>query len=289
MKYLVLGSSGQIGSAFVKKINEEYKGDKVIEFDIEKDKNHDLRIANNTQLDDAVKNCDFVFFFAFDVGGSRYLKTYQNTFDFISNNTKIINNTFDIIKKYNKPFMFASSQMANMAYSGYGRLKAVGESYTKALDGLIVKFWNVYGIEHDLEKSHVITDLIIKARNTKVLDLLTDGTEERQFLYADDCCECLLQLVKVYREIPRYKELHVTNFKWNKILDVAEIISSHYPGTKIIPAQSSDDVQKNKKNEPDQYILNFWHPKTDIKTGIAKIISGMESESEYFFGKLNKK
>lgn len=288
MKYLVLGSAGQIGSAFVKKIKKEHKNDSIIEFDIETSPKEDLRIYHNELLDKAVKECDFVFFFAFDVGGSRYLKTYQNTFDFISNNTKIINNTFDIIKKHNKPFIFASSQMANMSFSGYGRLKAVGESYTNALAGLVVKFWNVYGIEHDLNKSHVITDLIIKAKNTKTINLLTDGTEERQFLYADDCCECLLEIVKRYKDIPRYKELHVTNFEWSSVLDVAEIIASHYPGSKIIPSTSGDDFQKNKKNEPDPYILEFWKPKTNLKTGISKIVSVMEKEAEHFFGK-NKK
>ena len=47
-------------------------------------------------------NSDFIFFLAFDVGGSRYLKKYQNTFDFISNNMRIMENTFSILKKERK-------------------------------------------------------------------------------------------------------------------------------------------------------------------------------------------
>jgi nucleoside-diphosphate-sugar epimerase len=77
-------------------------------------------------------------------------------------------NVFDVLERYKKPFVFASSQMSNMSYSPYGLAKAVGESYTKTLGGLVVKFWNVYGVEHDLDKSHVITDFIIKAKKTKV-------------------------------------------------------------------------------------------------------------------------
>ena len=65
-----------------------------------------------------------------------------------------------IRKDYSKPFVFASSQMSNMSYSPYGVMKRVGELYTKSLNGLIVKFWNVYGIEKDMEKAHVITDFI---------------------------------------------------------------------------------------------------------------------------------
>ena len=61
-------------------------------------------------------------------------------------------NAFGLIEKYKKPFVFASSQMSNMSYSPYGVLKRVGELYTKSLGGLIVKFWNVYGIEKDMTK-----------------------------------------------------------------------------------------------------------------------------------------
>ena len=43
-------------------------------------------ITENKNLISKVKKCDFIFFLAFDVGGSRYLKKYQNTYIwFISN------------------------------------------------------------------------------------------------------------------------------------------------------------------------------------------------------------
>ena len=40
---------------------------------------NDLRVTPNTYVESAIKNADFVFFLAFDVGGSRYLKKYQHT------------------------------------------------------------------------------------------------------------------------------------------------------------------------------------------------------------------
>lgn len=275
MKYLILGSEGQIGAALVNYLKLQNK--QVLEFDIVNTPEQDLRIYNNPLLENLIKESDFVFFLAFDVGGSRYLQTYQQTFDFISNNTKIINNTFDLIHKYNKPFIFASSQMANMSYSSYGRMKSVGESYTEILGGLVVKFWNVYGLEHNMEKSHVITDLIIKASKTGTIDLLTDGTEERQFLYADDCCEALLILSEQYKEVPRDQNLHITNFEWNTVLEIADIISSHFPGSKVIPKENSkDQIQKNKRNEPDDFIFKYWKPKTKISDGIKNIVEKMQ-------------
>jgi nucleoside-diphosphate-sugar epimerase len=266
MKYLVLGSSGQVGLELCKFLKKE--GHEVVEFDIVADESQDLRIPN--VLDEIIRDVDFVMFLAFDVGGSRYLKKYQHTYEFINNNVRLTLFTFETLKKYQKPFIFASSQMANMSYSPYGVCKSIGEVYAKALNGLTVKFWNVYGPEHDMEKSHVITDFIIKARQGKI-EMMTDGKEERQFLHAEDCSRCLMALSEKYDEINRDSNLHITNFEWNTVLEIAEIIKEFIP-CDIFPSEEIDSVQMNKRNEPDPYILNFWNPKISIKEGIEKII-----------------
>jgi nucleoside-diphosphate-sugar epimerase len=269
MKYLVLGSAGQIGAALTQHLRS--KGHTVHEFDIVNTSKEDLRIAGNPLLAKRMADSDFVFFLAFDVGGSTYLAKYQKTFEFVSNNVKLMDATFDALKKKGTPFLFASSQMSNMSYSSYGSLKAVGEFYTRILGGILVKFWNVYGVENDPEKTHVITDFIAKARDTRVIDMMTDGTEERQFLYSVDCSEALHALSGRYAEIPRDRELHVTNFEWSTVLQVAGLVAEHFPGTRIVAAKAADSVQKNKRNEPDPYILNYWKPKTSLKQGIAEL------------------
>lgn len=271
MKYLILGSSGQIGfemCKFLKKNNEE-----VVEFDIFKSKDQDLRISNI--LDCILPEIDFVIFLAFDVGGSRYLENYQHTYEFIQNNTKIILNTFDSIKKFDKPFIFASSQMANMSYSPYGVCKTLGELFTVSLGGLIVKFWNVFGTERDSEKYHVITDFIFKAKKG-VIDMMTDGTEERQFLHAEDCCNAMYILSKKYNEIDRGKSLDITSFEWTKIFEIAEKIKERIP-CKISQSMKKDMIQMNKKNEPDRYILEFWRPKISLDKGIDKVINDIKN------------
>jgi nucleoside-diphosphate-sugar epimerase len=270
MKYLVLGSAGQIGAELCKFLKKE--GHEVLTFDIEDDTMQDLRIKG--MVDSLVNESDFVMFLAFDVGGSRYLKKYQHTYDFVDNNAKLMINTFDTLKSYRKPFIFASSQMSNMSYSPYGVAKALGEAYTRALGGITVKFWNVYGPEHDLEKSHVITDFILKAKDYNHITMMTDGTEERQFLHAEDCSNALMILSQKYKEIDRDKELHITNFEWNTILEVAEIIKEKIP-CKITPSKEIDSVQLNKRNEPDPYILNFWKPKISLRDGIEMIIKSI--------------
>ena len=274
MKYLVLGSAGQIGDCLCSFLKN--KGLDVLEFDIVNNQLQDLRIYNNEILEDLINKCDFIYFLAFDVGGSRYLAKYQHTFDFLHNNVRLMSNTFELIKKHNKKFIFASSQMSNMSYSPYGVAKAIGERYTDALDGLTVKFWNVYGPEKDLEKSHVITDFILKAKDTGVINMLSDGLEQRQFLHADDCSDCLLELSLVYDKLDKSREYHITNFKWNSIIDVANIVASNFDNVKIVPGESKDVVQLDKRNEADDYILKFWNPKIELEEGIKMIIKQME-------------
>lgn len=276
MKYLVLGSSGQIGlalSAYLKSI-----GHTVVDYDIAQNPAQDLRIANNTELDQLMHDCDFVFFLAWDVGGSTYLAKHQDSFEFLQNNLKIIVNTFELLHRHAKPFIFASSQMANMSYSSYGLSKSIAEKVTASLDGITVKFWNVYGIEHDPEKSHVITDFIVKAKTTGVIDMKTDGTELRQMLHADDCSHCLYTLSQQYQNLPRNKQYHITSFEWSSVLDIANLVSSHFPGSVVKPSDKKDEVQKDKRNEADPWILQYWKPQITLNQGIADIVKQMSTE-----------
>ena len=275
MRVTILGSGGQIGSYLTQYLSN--KGHIVREFDIVNGEHQDMTHIPNTYLRNAIMESDFVFFLAFDVGGSHYLKKYQHTYKFINNNTRIIANVFGYLETYKVPFVFASSQMSNMSYSPYGVMKRVGELYTKSLDGSIVKFWNVFGIEKDMEKAHVITDFIIKGFETGVIDMMTDGTEEREFLYAEDCCEALETIMGCYDQFTCDDELHITTGISTSILEIAQIIQVLFRNigkeVEVIPASSKDEVQKDARNLSDPYIERWWRPKTDIVDGISKVFN----------------
>ena len=280
MRITVLGSSGQIGAYLSEYLSR--KGHIVREFDIVNGIHQDMTHIPNTYLRNAIMESDFVFFLAFDVGGSRYLKKYQHTFDFVNNNTRLMANAFGLLEQYDKPFIFASSQMSNMSYSPYGTLKRVGELYTESLGGLIVKFWNVYGIEKDHKKAHVITDFIRKGFEDGDFEMLTDGEEVRQFLYAEDCCEGLEAVMKNYDEFYANDPLHITNFDYTTIREVAIIIENEFrligKPVNILPGKASDTVQLDKRNEADRFIEKYWSPKTDLETGIAKVFEAMKKD-----------
>ena len=120
----ILGSRGQIGAYLTEYLRK--KDYEVREFDILNGEDQDLRTIPSPEVQRVIQTSDFVFFLAFDVGGSRYLKKYQHTFDFINNNARLMVNVFGFLQKYNVPFVFASSQMSNMSHSPYGTLKRVG-------------------------------------------------------------------------------------------------------------------------------------------------------------------
>ena len=280
MRITVLGSSGQVGAYLTEYLRE--KDHDVREFDVVNGKDQDMRTIPNPDLHARIMTSEFVFFLAFDVGGSRYLKKYQHTFDFVNNNTRLMANAFDYLKRYEIPFVFASSQMSNMSYSPYGTLKRVGELYTETLGGLIVKFWNVYGIEKDHDKAHVITDFIRKGFEEGDFQMMTDGKEERQFLYAEDCCEGLEAVMENYKELKPTDPLHITNFDYTSILDVARIIEKEFKNigktVNISPSESIDSVQLDKRNEADRFIEKYWSPKTNLETGISKVFASMKGD-----------
>ena len=283
MKVTILGSEGQIGAYLSEYLTK--KGHEVTGVDVVYGPENDLRVTPSTYIESKIENADFVFFLAFDVGGSRYLKKYQHTFDFVNNNTRIMANTFRLLKRYNKRFVFASSQMSNMSYSPYGVMKRVGELHTTALKGLIVKFWNVYGIEKDMEKAHVITDFIRRGFEEGEFEMLTDGTEQRQFLYAEDCCEALETVMECYSDFKPTDPLHITSFNATSINEIAAIIQGQFNlierfDVKIKAGLAKDSVQMDKRNEADTYISGWWTPKTGISEGIAKVFAEMKKDYE---------
>ena len=279
-RVLVLGSSGQIGAYLSSYLKD--KGHEVIDYDIELGPQYDLRVIPSSYFEGEVRKADFIFFLAFDVGGSRYLKKYQHTFDFIDNNTRMMTNVFRMIKKYEKPFVFASSQMSNMGHSPYGVLKNVGELYTKSLNGLVVKFWNIYGIEKDMDKSHVITDFIKKGFETGTIDMITDGTEEREFLYAEDCCEALDTVMSKYSEFTSDNDLHITSGNSTSILEIGREIQKLFKGIgkeiEVVPSEEKDVVQKDARNIADPFFREWWEPKTSLVEGIGKVFNEMKND-----------
>ena len=271
MKYLVLGSEGVVGSAFCNYISNNSTHNDITRWDIKLGKQFDLRDSkNNELLKESISECDFVMFFACDVGGSKYLTSVDDV-QFINNNLMIMINVFTVINECKKPFIFTSSQMSNMHHCSYGTCKKIGEHYTKSIGGIIVQLWNTFGQEDVNEKSHVINDFIDMALTQQKIIMRTDGTEKRQFLYENDCAEALYVLSNQYHNY-KGKIVHLTNGCWVTILDVAKIIQNILPNT-LIETGTKKDCSQIHTNEPFLFInKEHWQPKISLEKGIEVLI-----------------
>lgn len=272
MKILVLGSAGQIGKPTCEFLRK--KGHEVVEYDIVNDCIQDLR-RSPVNLFGTMLGVDFVYYFASDVGGAKYLEKYQDTFEFINNNMKIMSNVFSCLKASGRPFIFTSSTMASLNYSTYGVLKRLGEQMTTDLGGLFVRLWNVYGLETDEEKSHAITDFVNMAKRDGSIRMRTKGEESRQLLYAEDCANALLTLTEQYNNLDKTKNYHITSFEWSTIKEIAQIVSNIHSNCSIIYGDGVDQTQKNAMVEPDRHILQYWTPSTSLRDGIIKVYNNV--------------
>ena len=137
-----------------------------------------------------------VYFLAWEVGGAKYL--YRNDVQFVQLdwNLKLLLNVMPQLRESGLPFLFVSSQLAEECDTVYGVTKRLGEVWTKLLNGVRIRLWNVYGAyEAPSERSHVISDFIHQALATGQIKMMTNGEELRQFIYIDDVCRAFEQAI----------------------------------------------------------------------------------------------
>lgn len=273
LRYLVLGSSGFIGNNLCNFLRSQ--NCIVSEFDIKNNEDEDLRITNNSKLRKAIESSDFVFFLAFDVGGSKFLQNCSQDKTFLTNNTKLIGSTFEMLAEYEKKFIFISSYLTKNLDHNYGLLKFLGEQFTHSLNGLVIRLYNIYGNEEISFRSHVIPDLIFQAQNNNCIELKTNGEEKRQFLYIDDCCEGLFVASQHYDQILReVNNIDLTSFEWISIKNIASFVSEKFN----CPLKISKDIAiNNSEYSPNRYILKFWQPRIDLKLGISLMLNELNN------------
>lgn len=294
MRHLVLGSSGQVGQYVVEELRS--REEEVIEWDIELWAEMDLR-KYDEHFNAAVRAADFVHFLAYDVGGSKYLAARQDSYEYIENNMLIMENVFKQLRQAGTPFYFASSQMSHMSHSTYGRLKAVGEAYTHAIGGIVTHFWNVFGIEHNMEKAHVITDFVRMALQDKKILMRTDGTEQRNLIYGPDAANILCNIAYNYEDIKKEinygvinkrfpdKALPITTQNWRSIVQVARIIADKIGDVEVYASLKKDTVQGVKNEVPiggvqwvNTKLFNRSHKMYTLEEGIYEVIDHMKKE-----------
>lgn len=65
------------------------------------------------------------------------------------------------------------------------------------------------------------------------------------------------------------KTIDLTSFEWIKIIDIANIIKKI--NNCNITIKNKKDTTQSIKNEPNNYILDYWHPKISLIDGINNL------------------
>jgi len=153
----------------------------------------------------------------------------------------------------------------------------LGESYRQEYgsDFISAMPTNLYGIgdNFDLETSHVVPALIRKAHEAKLagaseLVMWGTGTPRREFLYADDCADALVFLMKGYSEAGH---INVGSGEDLEIRELTKLVCEVVGFTGAIVADpTKPDGTPRKLMAADKLRGMGWSPKTSLRDGLAK-------------------
>ena len=148
------------------------------------------------------------------------------------------------------------------------------------VDIRIVRIFNTYGPNMDLNDGRVVSNFIVQALKNEDITIYGDGSQTRSFCYVDDLIDGMIKMMNNKKGF--IGPVNLGNPSERTILDFAKlIIKLTNSSSKIIykPLPSDDP----SKRQPDITLakkeLNF-EPKVDIEEGLTKTI-------EYFKNKLN--
>lgn len=148
------------------------------------------------------------------------------------------------------------------------------------VDIRIVRIFNTYGPNMDLNDGRVVSNFIVQALKGEDITIYGDGSQTRSFCYVDDLIDGMIKMMNNTNGF--IGPVNLGNPSERTILDFAKlIIKLTNSNSKIIhkplplddPSKRQPDITLAKKE------LNF-EPKVDIEEGLIKTI-------EYFKNKLN--
>ncbi len=303
MKLFVTGGLGFIGSNFIINILKNYPGYSIVNLDdelegsnhmnLESIKNYENytfvkgNICNQEIITKYANDCDIIINFAAE---SHVDRSISNAKPFINTNIVGITNILEVVKDLNKKLIQISTDevfgsLTNDSAkedhklnpsSPYASSKAAAEllvnSYvtTYGCDCIITRCTNNYGPRQFPEK--LIPKTILLAHNDKKIPIYGNGKNIRDWIYVDDHCDAILEVIKKGRRGESY------NVSSNNELDNLTIVK------KILKLmEKSEDLIEFVEDRPGhdlRYSLDStkirkelgWNEKMNFDIGIEKTV-----------------
>lgn len=146
------------------------------------------------------------------------------------------------------------------------------------VDIRIVRIFNTYGPNMDMNDGRVVSNFIVQALQNKDITIYGNGLQTRSFCYVDDLVDGMIRMMEGKCVGP----INLGNPSERTILDFAKLIIEMTDSkSKIIykdlpgddPMQRQPDITLAKEKLD-------WEPKTDIKEGLKKTIKYFEKKLE---------
>ncbi len=316
MRILCTGAGGFIGHHLVKHLVED--GHDVRAVDIKapefgptaaNDYNFwcDLRHADNCV--EAVRDMDYVYHLAADMGGIGWITTHHA--EILHNSLLIDLNMIEAAKNAKvKRFLFSSSACVYPEYNqektdaaplkesevypalpeaayGWGKLttEKLCEHYMKdyGLETRRTRFHNVYGPEETWqggrEKAPAALSrkiALAKLENQDEIEVWGDGEQRRSFIYVTDVVDGLVALME--SDYP--DAVNIGNDKTVSINELAEMLMeiAGYP-VKLKHIEGPQGVRgRNSDNTLAKQVLPMWRPKVSLHEGLTTTYKWIEKQ-----------
>lgn len=147
-----------------------------------------------------------------------------------------------------------------------------------SIDIRIVRIFNTYGPNMDLNDGRVVSNFIVQALKGEDITIYGDGSQTRSFCYVSDLVEGLVKMMNNPQKF--IGPVNLGNPSERSILDFAKlIIEMTNSNSKIVfkPLPSDDPI----KRKPDIALAKQkldWVPMVDIKEGLEKTIKYFDSK-----------
>jgi nucleoside-diphosphate-sugar epimerase len=254
MRELVLGGGGLIGSTLVQALTE--RGHDVMSLDLKN--GCDLRYVD----DQPFRECDRVWFLAWDTGGARYIEAVDRQHEQYKHNCELTVRVLDALARTRTPFLFINSQLAGLP-TAYGTTKLMAACWTLQIGGKVARLWNTYGWERPDVRSHVITDLVLSGLTRGRVASMTNGEERRRFIYKTDCVDALMKLFDGTQ-----RSAEIAGPEWVTIRQVGEEVARQLS----VEFKPGSAPGSEVMIDPTELLLN-WQPRVSLKDGISRVIA----------------
>ena len=156
--------------------------------------------------------------------------------------------------------------------------EAATATYARSYDlkTKIIRIFNTYGPNMQLNDGRVVTNLIVQALNDEDLTIYGDGSQTRSFSYVSDTVAGIIAMM----ESNHYEVFNIGNPYEMTVKELAETILKltnskseiiYKPLPNDDPQQRRPDISKAKEK------LN-WEPKVDLETGLNTTIEWIKKE-----------